>query len=139
MTHVQTSATEPDETAVSPEVDRFLRAEAVVAAINLAAADEGLPPIPRDYVFRKRDRESVSAAFHAAFELIGGVPALMQWAQHNPDKFFPLYQRFAQSDTLTPTGNTFVFNSAIPPNPLDLVNVKDGQVVLEADTGELPE
>lgn len=56
----------------------------------LPQSSTALTPIPHDYVFKQRDRESVSVAMHAAFELIGGVPALVQWADPNPDKFFAL-------------------------------------------------
>ena len=146
MTQELTSTEAVDETAVSPEIDTYLRADRVNAAINDAAAGEGLPPIPKNYVFRKRDRESVSVAVRAAFELIGSVPAMAQWAANNPDKFYPLYSRFAQSDTLTPGGNNtqIVFQSSVPVSPLDLVNrAADGRVYriddFDDDGGDIPE
>lgn len=34
-----------------------------------------------------------SQAMQSAFEMIGGVPRLMLWADKNPDKFYQLYAR----------------------------------------------
>ncbi len=132
-----------DDTAVNQETDQFLRAQRVVEALNLAIPEglPKLPPIPKNYVFRKRDRETVSIAMHSAFELMGGVPALMQWAAHNPDKFFPLYFQLHKSDTETGAGGMVIqFNSAIPQNKLDDVSVsEDGRVVTINSDSELPE
>jgi hypothetical protein len=134
--------TTKDEDAVDAQTDAYLRAEAIVDAINanLPTGLNGLPKIPKDYVFRKRDRQSVALAFHAAFELIGGVPALMQWAAQNPDKFYPLYQKFALADIDVGGGNTFVFQTAVPTNALDLVSINDKGQVIEVDAeDDLPE
>jgi hypothetical protein len=85
-------------------VDAFLRADAINAQPPHGVRE--LPRIRKEYVLKRRDREAVSAAFYAAFDLCGGVPNLIQWAASNPDKFFPLYSKFAASDTETPTGGT---------------------------------
>ena len=137
MTHALQSV-DTDDTAVSAEIDAFLRAEKVIEAINAVAGPNGLPPIPKNYVFRKRDREAVAVAMHSAFELIGGLPAFIQWGANNPDKFYILWSKLAQSDTLTPSGNTYNFVSPLPANPLDLVNVSRDGFVMQADV-ELPE
>jgi hypothetical protein len=38
-------------------------------------------------------RKHVERAFLNAFELIGGVPRLVMWADQNPTEFFKLYAR----------------------------------------------
>lgn len=117
---------EDDDKGVDESVDAYLRADAIVEAINLSLPDghRQLPKIPKGYVFRKRDRESVSTAIHAAFELAGGVPAFLQWSIQNPDKFYPLYTKLAQSDTETAVGGTtIVVQSAIPQSSLDFVSI----------------
>jgi len=68
-----------DDTAVTKETDSFLRAQHIVTAIN-ANLPDGLPKlqaIPKGYVFRKRDRETVSIALHveARSELTRGARA----------------------------------------------------------------
>lgn len=126
MTTDLITGTEPEDTAVSPADDAYLRAESIVKAIN-AALPKGvkpLPLIPEAYKFRKRDRETAQVAFHSAFELSGGVAALQAWAMQNPDKFYPLFAKVMQGETGTGTGNTTInVMSAIPTSPLDLVNV----------------
>lgn len=144
-TALTTDIESDDDTAVSPELDAYLRAEAIVEAINKnlprdKSGKPALPAIPKEYVFRKRDREAVSIAFHAAFENIGGVAALMQWAQHEPGKFFALYSKLLQSDTVTPTGGTQInIISSVPQSPLDLVNVAPNGQVYSIGDDELPE
>lgn len=136
MNELKTS--DEDDGRVDEATDAHLRAESIVAAIN-AALPEGvrqLPVIPKGYVFRKRDRESVSTAIHAAFELAGGVPAFLQWGMENPDKFYPLYTKLAQSDTQTAVGGTTInFVSAIPQTNLDLVSIDKSGRVVDVDEG----
>lgn len=125
MTNELTNTGLDDEAALSPELDAYLRADAIVDAINanLPKGKVALPKIPKGYVFRKRDREAVSAAFHGAFELSGGTAALTQWAANNPDKFYPLLAKFAQAEAQVTGGSTFVFQTSVPSNNLDLTNV----------------
>lgn len=40
-------------------------------------------------------------AFALAFEGIGGVRALMEWAHNNPDEFYKLYARLIPQDVTT--------------------------------------
>ena len=128
--------------AVSSDLADFLSANSFVDAINASLpADERLKPIPQEYKFKRRDAETVSIAYHAAFELIGGVPRLVQWAQKNPDKFFEQYSRVAKSnDSHVAGGTTIVFNTPVPHSPLDNVAINEkGQVIdLEGDE-DLPE
>lgn len=133
MTTELTTGTRPNDTAVSPELDAYLRADVIVKAINANLPEgAGLPPIPTEYVFRKRDREAVSAAFHAAFELTGGAAALALWARHEPDKFYPLFMKLAQSETMTPGGGTTInVISSIPTTSLDRVGINEFGHVIE--------
>jgi hypothetical protein len=145
MTTDLTTGIEPDKD-VSADTDAYLRAASIVKAINAALPDgvRQLPEIPADYKFKRRDAADVALAFHSAFELSGGASALWLWAQNNPDKFYPLFAKFANTEIPNAGGNTFVFNTPIPANPLDLVSVNaTGQVVhLDAEANEhddLPE
>lgn len=133
------------DTAVSKEDDDFLRASRIVDAINenLPAGLAHLPKIPNEYVFRKRDRGTIATAFHGAFELSGGVSALMLWAAQNPDKFYPLYAKLAGTE-VEHSGAAGIVNfiSTVPPSPLNTVNIRpNGEIYTTGvdDDGELPE
>jgi len=139
---VPSSGAEP----VDADLDAYLRANNVIQAINanLPQGVKQLPKVPKAYVFKKRDRETVSVALHSAFELIGGLPAFIQWGANNPEKFYAMWSKLAQSDTETGVGGTTInFVSAIPTNPLDNVTVDpSGKVItLNGATAadELPE
>ncbi len=41
---------------------------------------------------------NVKAAFTAAFEELGGVPALVEWARAEPTEFYKLYARLLPSE-----------------------------------------
>ena len=131
-----------DKDAVDDSLDTYFRAQAVVDSINT-----NLPPgttlssIPKDYVFKRRDRETVSVALHSAFELVGGVPSLINWASTNPKEFYALWARLLPSNTETPVGGTTInFVSPIPQNPLDMVTIaEDGSVVVLKEQDDLPE
>jgi hypothetical protein len=53
--------------------------------------------------------KTMKEAFKEAFELMGGVPKLVEWAEANPDKFYPLVARLlpvditSNDETITPT------------------------------------
>ena len=55
--------------------------------------EQNLPQIPKDYVFRPRDRKFVEDSFYAAFDLFGGVPRLVKWAHKNPTEYIKLWAR----------------------------------------------
>lgn len=114
-----TSRAEP----VDADTDSYLRAAAIVEAIN-ANTKTPLAPIPKEYVFKARDRGDVSAALHAAFELCGGVPNLVAFAKSYPKEFFTIWSRLLPSEQQGLTGGTtLIFNSAVPANPLDDVTI----------------
>jgi hypothetical protein len=133
-----------DPDAVDAGLDAYLRASAIVDSINKnLPKGANLPAIPETYVFRKRDRETVSVALHSAFELVGGVPSLINWAATNPKDFYALWSRLLPSNTETPVGGTTInFVSPIPQNPLDLVNVDAAGKVMTIEAApdlDLPE
>lgn len=132
-----------DTDAVDPKLDAWLRAGAIVDAINanLPEGSRKLLPIPKEYVFKKADREAVSAAFHAAFQLIGGVPGFALWAAEHQSQFYQLFAKLLPSETQTPLGNLqFNFISPVPETPQDRISIDAAGKVIEADTDEeLPE
>jgi hypothetical protein len=129
---------------VDAGLDTYLRAQAIVEAIN-ANMPKGstLPAIPKNYVFKKQDRETVSVALHSAFELIGGVPSLVYWAAGNPKEFYGLWSKLLPSQTETPMGGVNIsFVSPIVESPLDRVTVDGTGRVYTLDafgSEELPE
>jgi hypothetical protein len=132
-------AAQPSE-PIDSETDAFLRAEAIVDAINANLPKTGRPlkPIPKDYVFHKKDREVVSVAMHSAFHLIGGVPALASWADLNKEKFYNLWIKLLPSETQTPVGNfQFNFQTPIPETPSDRIRIGEGGEVIEPAYTEL--
>ena len=123
---------EDADTKVDAATDAYLRATNIVTAINENLPEGSqLPQIPANYVFKKRDRESVSLALHSAFELTGGVPSLVFWASKNPKDFYALWSRLLPSNTETSAGGVNItFQSAIPEAALDRVTVDEtGRVI----------
>ena len=53
--------------------------------------------------------KTMKEAFKEAFEQLGGVPKLVEWAERNPDKFYPLVARLlpvditSNDEAITPT------------------------------------
>ena len=142
MTTLPTTV-QQDPHAIDEETERFLRADAIVDAIN-AAVPNTLPPIPKEYMFRKRDAGVVSLALNSAFENIGGVPRLVATAAADPKWFYGIWakQLGLEAAGHTATGINITFNTAIPETSLDRVNVdQDGNVFVEAEVAddELPE
>ncbi len=56
------------------------------------------------HIPREINRKMVAAAFHDAFELIGGTPRLAHWAHTNEGEFYKLYSK------LMPTAASQDFN-----------------------------
>jgi len=132
-----------DDTAVTPELDSYLRAASIVKHINATLPEGyGLPPIPDDYVFKRFDREAVSLALHAAFQLNGGVPGLLLWARQDPKAFYALWAKLLPAEqALAQQGLSIVFNSPVPENPLDAVRMDISGTVIthDADLEDAPE
>lgn len=142
MTNSLTSGKQPD-TTITAELDEYLRADAIVDAINSYTAGKKLAPIPKGYVFKKVDREAVSVANHAAFALAGGLPAYVQWAVDNPKEFYGHWNKLAQSDVSTPVGGTtIIVTSQIPVSSLDFVGIDATGKVIDTEVravDEIPE
>lgn len=135
---------------ISPELDERLRSsQAIIDVINaqLPKGASQLQPIPKSYRLKRADKEAVSVAIHAAFDLRGGVPGLVAFAADHPREFYALWAKLLPSGTETPIGaTTVVFNSAIPQTALDRVTIDERGRVLtvdadgpEVDDEELPE
>lgn len=88
--------------------------------------EQHLPQLPADYVFKPKDKQFVADSFMAAFEAIGGVPKLAQWAHQNPGEYFKLFARMMPEAEKSPQGTTVVqvFHS-VPPSPLDGGDIVD--------------
>ncbi len=139
----KTTAVAPVENdAISQELDARLRADAIVDAINKNLPDgwQKLQPIPKGYKLKRADRDMAGVAFHAAFELIGGVPAFAHWGKSNPSQFYPLYAKLLNSGNETPVGATTInIVSAVPSSPLDRVTVDESGQVVDINVNEVPE
>ena len=135
-----------DDEPVPAELSAYLRADSIREAINksLPHGVGQLPAIPKDYVFKRRDKEVVALSLHAAFELCGGVPNLVAWANQNPKDFYNLWVKLMNDDKLDSRGGTTInFVSQVPQSPLDLVNINASGKVYTVDgfeqDDELPE
>lgn len=117
---------------VDPEVDRYLRAQAIVDVIN-ANNPFPLEPIPKSYVFKKRTAGDASLAVHAAFELNGGVPGLVAFARTHPKEFYTsIWGRLVAAEEAKglSTATQIIFQTPVPSNPLDNVSIDaHGRVV----------
>ena len=81
MLNKQKVTEEPD--AIVPPVTPSI--EEVEANLAVLAASPKLPSYTRS--------RNVREQFQFAFELIGGIPRLADWAHKNPDKFYSLYSK----------------------------------------------
>lgn len=121
--------------AVSDETDAYLRADAIVEAINanLPKGSKPLKPIPKDFKFYQRDRAVVKDAIDATFQLLGGVPALLRFAETNPKEFFTIWSKLLPPEEVKQAGTTVIVQSAVPTNSLDFVSVDEYGRVIHVD------
>ena len=67
------------------------------------------------------NRQKVVAAFHEAFQLIGGVNRLTMWANANPGEFYKLYTKLMPASTINiGVGERVIIEHAIGPTALDV-------------------
>ena len=67
------------------------------------------------------NRQKVVAAFHEAFQLIGGVNRLTMWANANPGEFYKLYTKLMPASTINiGVGERTIIEHAIGPTALDI-------------------
>lgn len=66
-------------------------------------------------------RKEVEAAFVETFELVGGIPRLAMWAnkEGNYGEFLKLYARLVPKEVSEEAGQTFIYESAVPPSALN--------------------
>jgi hypothetical protein len=88
--------------------------------------EQHLPAIPKDYVFKNRDRQFVADALNVAFDLIGGIPRLAQYGHENPGEFYKLYARLLPEAEKKDSGPAVVqvFHN-VPASALDMGDVVD--------------
>lgn len=126
------------EKPIDPELDAYLRAQNIVDAINrnLPEGLPSLPPIPKDYVFKRFDREVTTLALHAAFQLRGGVPALVRWADSDPKSFYNIWSKLLPTEQAIAQANatTIIYNSGLPSSPLNATTINDRGEVFTAET-----
>jgi hypothetical protein len=88
--------------------------------------EQHLPAIPKDYVFKPRDRKFVEDTFQVAFDMFGGVPRLTKWAHENPTEFIKLWARMLPEAQKHESGPAVVqvFHN-VPQSPLDVGDIVD--------------
>lgn len=80
---------------------------------------------------RRPTRKEVEAAFIETFELIGGIPRLAMWAnkEANYGDFLKLYARLVPKEVSEEAGQTFIYESNVPPSalnkPAELTRIDD--------------
>lgn len=126
----------PDK-PIDPDLDSYLRAQNIVEAINRNLPDglPSLPPIPKDYVFKRFDREVTTLALHAAFQLRGGVPALVRWADSDPKSFYNIWSKLLPTEQAIAQANatTIIYNSGLPSSPLNATTINERGEVFTAE------
>lgn len=88
--------------------------------------EQHLPQIPKDYVFKPRDRKFVEDALHAAFDLTGGVPRLVKYAHENYGDYIKLFARLLPEAQKQEQGPAVVqvFHN-VPASALDMTDIID--------------
>ena len=81
---------------------------------------------PKPATLARVSRAAVDLAIHDVFHLIGGVPAMADWAQKNPDKFYPMFAKLTTSPAHQPrSDNAVTIEHALPESKLDGDNGQD--------------
>jgi hypothetical protein len=70
---------------------------------------------------REFAKQKVMDAFHDAFDLIGGVPRLADWAHQNPTEFYKLYGKMLPAGASIDVNHDgqIIFKHVLPPSKLD--------------------
>lgn len=84
----------------------------------LSVLDKSLPALPKEHLFKMRERRDVELAFHATFELLGGVPAMMMWAAENPSEFYRLMGRLLPEQQKATANTQIVIHTGVERSPL---------------------
>jgi len=94
----------------------FIPRETWEKELSAQAQGEGQIRLPREL-----NRRRVVSAFMDAFELVGGTPRLVEWANENYTDFVKLYARLmpSQSAESLPGDNQKVLKMILPKTALD--------------------
>ncbi len=70
---------------------------------------------------KRPTRKEVEQTFLETFELVGGVPRLAVWANNpaNYGEFLKLYAKMIPKEVAEEAGQTFIYQSNVPPSPLN--------------------
>lgn len=70
---------------------------------------------------RKISRKEVEQTFLETFDLVGGVPRLAVWANNpaNYGEFLKLYAKMIPKEVAEEAGQTFIYESNVPPSALN--------------------
>lgn len=117
--------------------DAFLRGSASVMILNGAVKETGVV-VDTKYVFKQRDRGTVEKALHATFELIGGVPKMVAWADNNQTEFYRIYAKLAPTESIVTGGGNTLVVTQMPESELDSITIKpkQGNRFVEAEVRE---
>lgn len=86
--------------------------------------EQHLPAIPKDYVFKLKDRAFVADALFAAFDLTGGVPRLVKWGHENYGEFIKVFTKLLPEAQKQESGPAIVqVFHGVPASALDMGDV----------------
>jgi hypothetical protein len=88
--------------------------------------EQHLPQIPKDYVFKPRERKFVEDTFQVAFDMLGGVPRRTKWAHENLAEVIKLWARMLPEAQKHEEGAAvvYVFRN-VPQSLLDVGDIVD--------------
>lgn len=75
--------------------------------------------LPKDAIWKHASKKSIEASMFAAFQMLGGVPAMTLWAHKNPTAFYSAWMKNAPMETTVTGGGNVFINTAVPSSPLD--------------------
>lgn len=79
---------------------------------------------------RSTSRKDLEDAFHSAFQLVGGVPRLVYWADDHYDDFIRLYSKLLPQQLQAETNHSFTIKTILGQSPLDQTALDDrGRVI----------
>lgn len=112
------------------QVVEFIPASEESKTLSALAAEPNLKFLK---VFPKKgalSRGAVIAAFHDAFEQIGGVTRLSLWADIHPEEFFKLYARLLPpaSHPDMDGSREFIVRHILPPTALDGIPTSNDRI-----------
>lgn len=70
---------------------------------------------------KRPSRKEVEQCFLETFELVGGIPRLAMWANNpaNYGEFLKLYAKMIPKEVAEEAGQTFIYESNVPPSALN--------------------